>query len=97
MTKVRANLIAVAIFLLIAATALWSVTMVDSRASMVLGFGVVCPLQVILVLGFSIHAIKSPHGPKSRGWLWVLSFFLCSWIFLPVYWFKFLRPKAMPV
>ena len=92
MTKVKAYSVGFAIFLLIAATALFSVTMVDTLASQILAYGVVCPLQVCLVLGFSVHALKAVHCPKSKGWLWVLYFFLCSWVSLPIYWFKFIRP-----
>jgi len=90
----QARALLVAVLILALAAGVIAVTLLDasSPVSIWVAFGVVVPLQVALVLGFSIHAIKFSSLPGNSRWLWVAAFFVCSIVSMPIYWFRYLWP-----
>jgi hypothetical protein len=88
----QARALLVAALILALAVGFVAVTLLDASSSLSIwvAFGVVVPLQVALVIGFSIHAIKFSNLPGNSRWLWVVAFFVCSLASMPVYWFRYL-------
>jgi hypothetical protein len=93
----QTNAILAAALILMLAGGVVAVSFLDasSHLSGWIAFGEVIPLQVLLVLGFSIHAIKYSGLSGKSGWLWVVAFFACSLVFMPIYWFRYIWPLRL--
>jgi len=53
------------------------------------------PLNVILVLSFTIHVWNRAESLGIKKWPWIFAFFLCSFVALPVFWFKHVWPNRV--